>query len=222
MLRVVLLVRGYTADPLFVDLVVQLTIRAQDKSPLFKTATTLVDIYIVRNMYNPRFVGDPYNAEDLKGAALGETIITVSAVDDDKNNPFNRDVSVSLKYTFMQAPHPPPPTPHCTHVCTHKYTHTHTHTHIALMHVPIHPFIALMYAKTHTHTHLYCAHACICTHTCTCIALVYAPAVPVLHSCMHTCVHTHTYTHTHTRTHTHTHTPPLYCVCVGSDNKDIA
>ena len=222
MLRVVLLVRGYTADPLFVDLVVQLTIRAQDKSPLFKTATTLVDIYIVRNMYNPRFVGDPYNAEDLKGAALGETIITVSAVDDDKNNPFNRDVSVSLKYTFMQAPHPPPPTPHCTHVCTHKYTHTHTHTHTYCTHACTYPPLYCTYVCKNTHTHTPVLCSCMHLHThmhlyrtrictsCPCIALMYA----------HMCAHTHI--HTHTRTHTHTHTPPLYCVCVGSDNKDIA
>ena len=87
----------------------------------------------MRNMHNPRFVGDPYSAEDLNGAALGETIVSVSAVDDDENNPYNRDVSAIPEVHIHAGMHA-----HMninTSTPTHKHTHTHTHTH------------------THAHTH---------------------------------------------------------------------
>ena len=73
--------------------VFQLIIRAEDTSPASKSASTTVDIYIVRNMHSPRFLGDPYSGTDLNGAALGETIISVSALDDDTNNDWNKNVS---------------------------------------------------------------------------------------------------------------------------------
>ena len=72
----------------------QIVVRAEDRSPLPKSASTNVTVTVIRNEFAPRFLNTPFIGEDLYAAGLGETILSVSAVDDDVYNPFNRDVSI--------------------------------------------------------------------------------------------------------------------------------
>ena len=72
--------------------VFQLIIRAQDTSLDPKSATATVDVTIVRNRYEPQFLQNEYDGQDLEGAPLGETILKLSAIDNDTLIPLNRDV----------------------------------------------------------------------------------------------------------------------------------
>ena len=78
-------------------------IRATDKAPVRKSASTTVTVSIVRNMYAPVFEQPGgYTGQDLNGAGLGETLLTLVAADNDTNVPLNRDVSSFVFYLLSQ------------------------------------------------------------------------------------------------------------------------
>lgn len=74
-------------------LLLQLKVKAQDKSATPQSSTAEIRINIQRNEYAPEFVQKSYSITDDKGVLPGVTLLTVSAVDKDINNPLNAQVS---------------------------------------------------------------------------------------------------------------------------------
>lgn len=74
----------------------QLVVVAADQSVTPKSSSATVDIFIQRNDYGPYFINEPYSYKDIYNLGLGQTLLMLSALDEDVNNALNMGVSVLL------------------------------------------------------------------------------------------------------------------------------
>ncbi|KAK7482291.1 hypothetical protein BaRGS_00026419 [Batillaria attramentaria] len=84
---------------------VRLVIVATDGAITPKSASTTVDVYIVRNLFAPRFFNAPYEKRESPGTGLGVPILTVSATDDDTGVELNKDTpNAEIEYLVVEGP----------------------------------------------------------------------------------------------------------------------
>nr|KAG5713430.1 hypothetical protein BaRGS_024978 [Batillaria attramentaria] len=81
----------FIASPTSVSERTHLTVEVADSAIPPKTAQTKVQVNIVRNIHRPTFTEIRYGAAIADTWAVGRTLFTVTAVDDDDSTPFNID-----------------------------------------------------------------------------------------------------------------------------------